>query len=418
MPKGVEHMSNDLICTWLGLPPGCWPPDHYRLLGLEPGEDDVHLIEQRVHQRLDSVRRYQMMYPEQATEAMNRLAQAFVCLTEPSAKRVYDAELLGSKITPPKIPPPRPREQPAQPPGPSGRTPRPGDPRPEPVMGPPPLPPIVRAPPPLPPSRPPDAPRVQEPTPEAPEKLLVDQPPPRPEVVAEPVAVVTMSSPGASPSPAPTPAPHEPPAPTRVDPEANTHADLQGDTETVPSEAREPVDEVLLLARSPAARRGLGTRWSLLRRRTLTHRLLLLWGEAEHFFEDPGHRPSRPEATACLRLVQKISDALEDFPPLLGEAGQPGHLLLALAERETARDILKLDAHQRESLQRDCKAGLKLLRAHRDFLREEMRAVRRRGWRERWFRAIRSFVNERPALAILTLLGLLALVIALGRTHE
>ena len=78
-------MNHELICSWLGLSPGEWPPDHYRLLGLPPGEANAELIEQRVHQRLDSVRRYQMMHPEQATEAMNRLAQAFVCLMDPAA---------------------------------------------------------------------------------------------------------------------------------------------------------------------------------------------------------------------------------------------------------------------------------------------------------------------------------------------
>src|SRR5439155_14266196 len=46
----------------------------------------------------DSVRRYHMMHPEQATEAMNRLAQAFVCLTETAAKRLYDATLLGKSV--------------------------------------------------------------------------------------------------------------------------------------------------------------------------------------------------------------------------------------------------------------------------------------------------------------------------------
>src|ERR1700676_713642 len=91
-------MSHEIICAWLGLPADGWPPDHYRLLGLEPGEPDVSLIEQRVHQRLDSIRRYQMMHPEQATEAMNRLAQAFVCLTEPCAKRCYDTNVLGLKV--------------------------------------------------------------------------------------------------------------------------------------------------------------------------------------------------------------------------------------------------------------------------------------------------------------------------------
>src|SRR5689334_16339099 len=98
-------MNYDLICSWLGLPPGGWPPDHYRLLGLEPGEDNAELIEQRVHQRLDSVRRYQMMHPEQATEAMNRLAQAFVCLMEPASKKAYDAALLGTVPSAAQAPP-------------------------------------------------------------------------------------------------------------------------------------------------------------------------------------------------------------------------------------------------------------------------------------------------------------------------
>jgi hypothetical protein len=88
-------MTHDLICTWLGLPAGTWPPDHYILLGLKPGENDQNLIEERVHQRLDTVRRYQMIHSDEATEAMNRIAQAFVCLSEPASKRVYDGELLG-----------------------------------------------------------------------------------------------------------------------------------------------------------------------------------------------------------------------------------------------------------------------------------------------------------------------------------
>ena len=103
-------MSHTLICNWLGLPADSWPPDHYRLLGLEPGEGDVALIEQRVDQRLDAVRRYQLMHPEQATEVMNRLAQACMCLTEPAAKRFYDEQLLGPRprAVPPPLPPPPP----------------------------------------------------------------------------------------------------------------------------------------------------------------------------------------------------------------------------------------------------------------------------------------------------------------------
>ena len=101
-----EIMSHELICSWLGLPAGSWPPDHYRLLGLEPGEVDTAPIEQRVHQRIDSVRVYQMRYPEQATEAMRPLARALT-LTDPAGKKAYDASLGGVTATATVEPPSR-----------------------------------------------------------------------------------------------------------------------------------------------------------------------------------------------------------------------------------------------------------------------------------------------------------------------
>ena len=111
MPKGVEHnhkpADTSVICSWLGIPPDQWPPDHYALLGLEAGVCDVERIEQHVHQRLEHVRNYQLTHPEAATEAMNRLAQAFICLTDTQARRAYDRLLLGE---PAEEAPPPPRE--------------------------------------------------------------------------------------------------------------------------------------------------------------------------------------------------------------------------------------------------------------------------------------------------------------------
>jgi hypothetical protein len=77
IPKAVD---TSVICSWLGIPPDQWPPDHYALLGLSPGEKDIDRIERQVQQRLEQVRRYQLTNPEPATEAMNRIAQAFVFL--------------------------------------------------------------------------------------------------------------------------------------------------------------------------------------------------------------------------------------------------------------------------------------------------------------------------------------------------
>src|SRR5262245_24540425 len=96
--RGAEReavMSYDEVCSWLGLPPGKWPPDYYALLGLEPGEADPVRIEHQVHERMFLLRCRQLCHPEQVTEAMNLLARAFTCLTDPAAKKAYDAALRG-----------------------------------------------------------------------------------------------------------------------------------------------------------------------------------------------------------------------------------------------------------------------------------------------------------------------------------
>lgn len=82
-----------LLESWLGLPAGCWPPDHYALLDLPPDVADASLIEQRVLERMDRLRAQQLRHPELATVGMNQLAQAFVCLTDSAQRSAYDAAL-------------------------------------------------------------------------------------------------------------------------------------------------------------------------------------------------------------------------------------------------------------------------------------------------------------------------------------
>jgi hypothetical protein len=77
-------MNSKILCHWLGIVD--WPPDHHTLLDLEPGERDVARVEQRVQERMAKLRTYQLSHPEEATEGMNRLAQAFICLTESLSK--------------------------------------------------------------------------------------------------------------------------------------------------------------------------------------------------------------------------------------------------------------------------------------------------------------------------------------------
>src|SRR5262245_45141242 len=92
----IAAMSRELICQWLKVPTEPWPPDHYTLLGVPPAERDVARIEQTVEQRMQTVRRYQLTHPDPATAALNLLARAFVCLSDPAARKAYDAALFGT----------------------------------------------------------------------------------------------------------------------------------------------------------------------------------------------------------------------------------------------------------------------------------------------------------------------------------
>ncbi|HXD87384.1 MAG TPA: hypothetical protein VN641_12885 [Urbifossiella sp.] len=86
-------MDYSLLRTWLGLPTGAWPPDHYALLGFAAGQVEPAAIEPRVLRQMDRLRQNQLLHPELVTEGMNRLAQALITLTDPIGKAAYDEEL-------------------------------------------------------------------------------------------------------------------------------------------------------------------------------------------------------------------------------------------------------------------------------------------------------------------------------------
>lgn len=83
-------MNSELLRKWLGISPESWPPDHYTLLGLSRGETDPVRIERQVQDRMAALRCYQLSHPDEATEGMNRVAQAFVCLTQTGTRSAYD----------------------------------------------------------------------------------------------------------------------------------------------------------------------------------------------------------------------------------------------------------------------------------------------------------------------------------------
>lgn len=377
-------MNHELICSWLGIPIECWPPDHYRLLGLEVGEENTAQIELRVHQRLDAVRRYQMTYPEEATEAMNRLAQAFVCLTEKSAKRSYDATLPGLPKLPiePSAPTtPVPSSLPSPPPSPN---------------------------PPPPPIRRPRDPLIWLYTPNEKEAGSIQPPPVR--------------GPGLQTEPPPLPPEYG--AATAVAPSgetSQTEAEVEDPTratspEVVSLPPPEPVDPILEAARnSRQARKGLNSRKAIYQRVLQTRQLRRMWQRLSRYLDDPTRKLARPEAESLYKLVERIEEASEGFP-LIGEAGQPGHLIFSLTQLDRARMLLALNEGQRESLRRDWEAGLKFLDAHQSFLRQKTAAMTRQGGSRQFLQEQKLWVSENPMIGLLLLLALIALIIALWRT--
>jgi hypothetical protein len=323
------------------------------LLGLAPGENDTALIEQRVHQRIDSVRAYQMRYPEQATEAMRLLARAFDCLTDPAGKKAYDNALAGGSATATAEPPSaailEARDQLAW------------------LYDPPPIRGGVE--------QPSEAPRIDE----AGNATVIDSP-----TVELPPLPPQVELPPAAPPVAPS----------------------------------EPADPVVEAAHGDAARRRLNTKRGLYSRIVLTRTLIRTWTRVGKYLASPKRRLNRPsEATDLIRLLEEIQDLLRQFPPLMGEAGQPGYLVVTLAQLVIVPTFQTMDLKARKALSEDWKRGLKLLTAHRDFLRQEIGQMRRRPMLLQLVRAFNYFPSDSPVAFILLVLALLAINIAFWRTH-
>jgi hypothetical protein len=387
-------MNHDLICTWLGLPFTNWPPDHYHLLGLEPGETDTARIEQQVHQRLEGVRRYQLTHPDLVTEAMNRLAQAFVCLTDPAAKRAYDTTLFGTAAGSQTSPAAVAIEE-----------------SPEPLAW------LHNASEELVPiESEPDGTDEEQHSWEAatlpetqPAASRLPQVPLLPAEPAESPAGNGKSFPLvaiARPMPADDPA---------VPPEIVIPDGPPGGMET-PAPEPEKADTLAAEASAPLARRGLGTKRGLYRRIARTRKLLQAWEEVGKYLAQPQRRVVRPaEATDLIRQLARIRSLLRSFPAVLGEAGQPGYLVVALARQETPVPTFQtLLPSQRVTLAQHWEVGYKLLAAHRQFLRQEIRKLRRRGRVYRSARAIGHFLVEYPEY-VLFALALLALTAAMAK---
>ena len=96
-PGGENAMVTrtfDPYYKWLGIRPEDQPPNHYRLLGIEPFETDVEVIEDAAMQRIAHVRSYQLgPHSGVSQKILNELAGAKACLLDRQKKAAYDAEL-------------------------------------------------------------------------------------------------------------------------------------------------------------------------------------------------------------------------------------------------------------------------------------------------------------------------------------
>lgn len=359
-------MNRDMLCSWLGVAPQSWPPDPYLLLGLPPGEADLGRIEQVVHERMCKLRCYQISHPEEATEGMNRLAQAFLCITEQV-----------SRSTPRTVPPPAARTKAAAPP----RT--------------------------MPPPPSLDDTAVGR-------KTEVDwrqtPPPVRGPAAGDsrptaPVAAVASTDATVELNPDGTPVMRAPAADATL-PQAPASTSSSSSSSSV-----EMIPAVVLLARqSPEARRGLGTLKGLLGRISLTRRLLLAWKRVGRYLGSSSRQVSRAaEEDDLTHRMNVLFEILEDYPAFVGQPGQPGYRVAALARLEITAQMFKLlDEAQRKDLARDWKEGRKVLLEHRRFLLERFKQVKKRSRGSRLWQALRSVINEHPLLVSATALAIIA----------
>src|SRR3990167_1102827 len=81
---------------WLGIPPEDQPPNHYRLLGIAPFEDQPEVIEHAADRQMAHLRTFQVgPHAAVSQRLLNEVASAKLCLLRPEKKATYDGFLRG-----------------------------------------------------------------------------------------------------------------------------------------------------------------------------------------------------------------------------------------------------------------------------------------------------------------------------------
>ncbi|MEO0528939.1 MAG: FHA domain-containing protein [Planctomycetota bacterium] len=77
----------------LGIPPDEQPPNHYRLLAIEPFETDSEVISNAARARCQFLRSISLKVPEVSEPLLNEIMAAKVCLLDPETRDEYDRYL-------------------------------------------------------------------------------------------------------------------------------------------------------------------------------------------------------------------------------------------------------------------------------------------------------------------------------------
>ncbi len=94
----------DPYYQWLGIRDSRQPPDHYRLLGVAPFEDDPEVLQNAADRQMAHVRTFQTgRHSAESQQVLNELAAAKLCLLSAEKKAGYDAllriEQAGAELT-------------------------------------------------------------------------------------------------------------------------------------------------------------------------------------------------------------------------------------------------------------------------------------------------------------------------------
>lgn len=88
----------DPYYKWLGIPRKDQPPNHYRLLGIEPFESDADVITHAADQRMGHLKAFQAGEHSVVTQQLlNQVAAAKLCLLNDESRRIYDEKLRASR---------------------------------------------------------------------------------------------------------------------------------------------------------------------------------------------------------------------------------------------------------------------------------------------------------------------------------